>query len=370
MLRSLEQFQALVENSSDVISLVDPDGQILYASPSTAAVLGYQPEELLGRNGLDLIHPLDRDHTVRTLRKALADPKSPNCTQARVRQKDGQWRWVESTASNLLDEPRVGAIVMNYRQIDSRRAEDEEKQRLVEELTRCNAELQAFAHTVAHDLTEPLRSISAFTQILVCKAQLAEADRDIAKFIIEGVRRMSTLLNDLLSSAKIGFSDSLNPVNLELAAAQAMENLKEAVTSSGARITMDVLPTVQGKESDLIRVFQNLLSNAVKYRGESAIEIQVTAERNGADWVIRIHDNGIGIRKEDHYRVFGLFRRLHSEEIPGTGIGLAVCKKIIEGLGGTIWVESEPESGSTFCFTVAAHAAAGQDWPAICMANA
>jgi len=370
MPRSLEQFQALVENSSDVISLVDQEGQILYASASTAAVLGYQPEELLGRNGLDLVHPLDRDHTVRTLQKALAEPKLPNRTQARVRQKDGKWRWVESTASNLLDEPHVGAIVINYRQIDSRRAEEEERQRLVEELTRCNAELEAFAHTVAHDLKEPLHTISAFTQILVKKAQLAEADRDIATFIIEGVRRMSTVLDDLLSSAKISFSDSLHPVNLEFAASQAMENLKEAVTSSGASIKMEPLPTVQGKQSDLVRVFQNLLSNAIKYRSESAVEIQVTAERIGGDWVIRIRDNGIGIRREDHNRVFGLFRRLHSEEIPGTGIGLAVCKKIVEGLGGTIWVESEAGSGSTFCFTVAADVAADRDWPTVCSAKA
>lgn len=370
MPRSLEQFQALVENSSDAISLVDQEGQILYASASTAAVLGYQPEELLGRNGLDLVHPLDRDHTARTLRKALAEPKSPNRTQARVRQKNGQWRWVESTSSNLLDEPHVGAIVINYRQIDSRRGEEEERQRLVEELTRCNAELQAFAHTVAHDLKEPLRTISAFTQVLVRKAQLAEADKDIAKFIVEGVRRMSALLDDLLSSAQIGFSDSLRPVNLEFAVSQAMENLKEAVTSSGARITVESLPTVQGKESDLVRVFQNLLSNAVKYRSGRVVEIQVTAERIGRDWVIRVRDNGIGIRKEDHYRVFGLFRRLHSEEIPGTGIGLAVCKKVVEGLGGTIWVESEPGSGSTFCFTVAADIATDPDWPTVCSAKA
>jgi PAS domain S-box-containing protein len=354
MAESLEWFQALIESSSDAISLVDAEGQVLYASASTAKVLGYQPEELLGRNSLDLLHPQDRDHCVRTLKKVLAEPHWPNRMQARVRQKNGQWRWVESTASNLLDEPHVGAIVINYREIGTRRAEEEERERLVEELTRSNAELHAFAYTVAHDLREPLRTISAFTEILVRRAQLDEAEKETAHFIVDGVRRMSTLLDDLLSSATYRFHDSLRAVELEHAAAQAMQNLREALTSTGASITIEPLPTVQGNESDLVRLFQNLISNAVKYRSDAALEVHISAERFGADWFIKICDNGIGIPKEHHRRVFGLFTRLHTEKIPGTGIGLAVCKKIVEGLGGTIWVESEPGAWSKFCFTIAA----------------
>lgn len=350
----LERFQALIDNSPDAISLVNPEGQVLYASASTAKVLGYQPEELLGLNSLDLLHPQDRDHSVRTLKKVLEEPHRPSRMQARVRLKDGQWRWVESTASNLLDEPHVGAIVINYREIDARRAEEEERRHLVEQLTRSNTELQAFAHTVAHDLREPLRTISAFTQMLVGKAQLEEAEREIAHFIVDGVRRMSTVLDDLLSSATSGLNDSLRPVELEHAVALAMQNLRESLTSSGATITIEPLPTVQGNECDLIRLLQNLIDNAVKYRSAAAVEVHISAERFGPDWVVRIRDNGIGIAKEHHQRIFGLFARLHTREIPGTGIGLAVCKKIVEGRGGTIWVESEPGAGSTFCFTVAA----------------
>ena len=354
MAGTAERFQALVENSPDAISLVDAEGQVLYASASTARVLGYQPEELLGRNGLDLLHPQDRDHSIRTLKIVLAEPQSPTRTQVRVRQKDGKWRWVESTASNLLHEPHVGAIVINYREISARRAEEEERQRRAEELARSNAELQAFAHTVAHDLREPLRTIGAFTQMLVRKAQLDEADREIAQFIVDGVQRMSTLLDDLLSSATYGFNDALHAVVLESAVMQAMQNLREAVTSSGASIAIEPLPTVQGNEGNLVRLFQNLISNAVKYRSAAAIKVRITAERCGPDWVIRIRDNGIGITKEHHRRIFGLFTRLNTGKIPGTGIGLAVCKQIVEGLGGSIWVESEPGAGSTFCFTVAA----------------
>lgn len=349
---SSERFQALIENSADAISLVNPDGRVLYANASTANVLGYRPEELLGQNGLDLLHPQDRDHSVRALKTVLAEPQRPKRTQVRVRRKDGEWRWVESTASNLLDEPHVGAIVVNYREISTRRAEEEARQRLAEELIRANAELVAFAHTVAHDLREPLRTISAFTSILTKKVQLDKDHEKIAGFIQDGVQKMSLLLESLLSSATGRFNDSLGPVKLDHAAAQAIQNLHETLTSSGARITMDRLPTVRGNESNLVRVFQNLISNAVKYRSEEPVEIFIHAERLGPDWVVKVRDNGIGIQKEHQLHVFGLFTRLNPEEIPGTGIGLALCKKVVEQMGGGIWVESQPGAGSTFCFTI------------------
>ena len=354
MVSSLERFQAMIENSSDAISLVDAEGQVLYANGSTANVLGYQPEELLGRNGLELLHPEDREYSVQTLKKLLADPLWPNRMQARVRQKDGQWRWVESTATNLLDEPCVGAIVINFREIGTRRAEEEERQHLAEELARSKAELRAFALTAAHDLREPLRTISALTQVLVRKAQLDEAGKEIADFIVAGVQRMNTLLDCLLSSATRDSDDSLRPVELEHAAAQAIQNLREALTSSGATIMIEALPIVQGKESDLVRLFQNIISNAVKFRSEAPVEVLITAERFGSHWVIRLRDNGVGIPKAHQQLIFGRFTRLHSTEIPGAGLGLAFCKKIVEAAGGTIWVESEPGAGSTFCFTVAA----------------
>jgi light-regulated signal transduction histidine kinase (bacteriophytochrome) len=157
------------------------------------------------------------------------------------------------------------------------------------------------------------------------------------------------------------FHDALGPVDLERAVARAMQNLSAALSSSEATIKLGRLPTVRGKECDLIRVFQNLISNAVKYRTEMAIEVRIDAERLGPDWVIRLHDNGIGIPTEHHRRVFGLFTRLHGEEMPGAGVGLAVCKKIVEGMGGAIWVDSEPGAGSTFCFTVAAESAYAAD---------
>jgi light-regulated signal transduction histidine kinase (bacteriophytochrome) len=221
-----------------------------------------------------------------------------------------------------------------------------------EALVRSNAELQAFAHTVAHDLREPLRTISAFSQILVRRAKLDESDQAIADFIVEGARRMTVLLDHLLASATRDPRELARPVNLEDAAAQAMQNLSEAMEASKATVRVEPLPTVEGNECDLTRLFQNLIANALKYRSEAAVEVRITAERFGSDWTIKVRDNGIGIPKEQHQFIFGIFARLHAEAIPGTGIGLATCKKIVEGLGGAIWVESEPGAGSTFCFTV------------------
>lgn len=349
---SIGCFRALVENSSDAIVLMNAETRITYASPSTSKVLGYQPEELLGRNGLDLVHPQDRDHSGRSLTEVLVEPRSPNRIQARVRQKDGKWVWVESTARNLLDEPTVGAIVVNYREINSHKAAEEERQRYAEELARSNAELQAFAQSVAHDLREPLRTIGVFTEILFQKARLDQDAKEIAQLIVNGVTRMSTLVDGLLTSSKCGGGALLQPVKLEHTVELAIQNLTEALTSSGGTVTVEPLLTVQGNERDLVRLFQNLIGNAVKYRSEAPLVIRITAERSGPGWVVRVHDNGIGIEKKHHQTVFGLFTRLHTQGIPGNGIGLAICKKIVEDMGGKIWVESEPGAGSTFCFTV------------------
>jgi PAS domain S-box-containing protein len=351
MAAMLDSFRALIENSTDAIFLVNAKTEIMYASPSTVKVLGYQPEELLGRNGLELVHPQDREHSSEALKEVIAKPHNPLQMHARVRRKDGEWCWIESTASNLLHEPFVQAIVLNSREISARRAEEEERQRHSEELARSNTELQAFAHNVAHDLREPLRTISAYTQLLIRKAPLDPVNRQFADFIVDGVSRMTTLLEGLLASASYGFKGALERVEMESAARQAMQNLNETLTSSGAIVTIDPLPAVQADESDLMRLFQNLISNAVKYRSAAPVEIRITAERSELDWIIKVHDNGIGIAKKHHRHVFGLFTRLHTHEVPGAGIGLAVCKKIVEERGGTIWVESKPGAGSTFCFS-------------------
>jgi len=352
MASSFQGFKSLIEKGPDAISLIDVDGEILYGSASTTRLFGYQPEELLGRNCLEFIHPEDRRHSIRALQDVLAKPPVPLRWDARVRSKDGTYCWVESTVSNLLFECEVQAIVLHQRDINARRVADAERQRHAEELAQSNARLEEFAYTAAHDLREPLTAISVFTEMLVRQTEMDANTRQTAKFIVDGAARMSALVDDLLSFASTGMQESPRWVDLQQAVAQALQNLALAIEATEAAVTTDRLPIVQSNEIQLVRVFQNLMSNALKYRGENRIKIHVTAEQREPGWVIRVEDNGRGIALQDQAQIFKPFIRLANRDIPGAGLGLAVCQKIVEGLGGTIWVESELGTGSTFCFTI------------------
>jgi PAS domain S-box-containing protein len=353
MAATFQGFRSLIEHSPDAISVIDTRGAILYGSASTTKIFGYQPEDLVGRNYLELVHPEDRDHSRRALKDVLAK-SGPLRWDARILKKDGNYSWVESTVSNLLSEAEVQAIVVHQRNIDARKAAEEERKQHAEELARSNARLEEFAYTAAHDLREPLRAISAYTEILVQETPMDANTRQMAKFIVDGTKRMSTLIDDLLAFARTGMREPPRWVDLQTAVEQARQDLALEIVESGACITVDPLPLVRGNEIQLVRLFQNLIGNAVKYRRAEQPEIHVGAELRGPDWVIRIEDNGIGIAQENQSRVFMPFVRLANRDIPGTGLGLAVCKNIVEGLGGTICVESEPGVGSTFSFTIAA----------------
>ena len=236
----------------------------------------------------------------------------------------------------------------------------EQEQRQARELVRSNARLDDCVYAVAHDFREPLRTISMFTSLLTKKTEMDPGGKLLAQFIVDGVARMAALLEGLHDFALRGFEP---PRSLELqhVVAEALQNLGHAIATSQAIVTVDPLPFVQGSQIQLLRVFQNLILNAIKYRSELPVEIKVTAEPIGQDWIVKVSDNGIGIAPEFHERVFGLLERLHGPEIPGAGIGLAICRKIIEAMGGSIWVESEPGSGSIFCFTIAAAKEAGKN---------
>jgi PAS domain S-box-containing protein len=348
---SEKRFQALIENCADAIWLVSAQGDVQYASASTRRVLGYEPHEVVERDTLDLIHPEDADHARRTLKELLDKPHCPIQIEARMLHKEGSWRWVECSCSNLLAQPEIRAIVWNYRDISERKSAEEHRLRDAEDLVRANTELQAFAYAAAHDLKEPLRTICAFTELLVHEAQLDKNGQELAGFIVGGVKRMSVLLDDLLSFGSLTFHGACR-MELRRAAEQAVQNLELAVSETGAKITIDSLPAVNANESHMVQLFQNLIANAIKYRSKAPIKVHVSAERLGSKWVIKVKDNGIGVASKYRDYVFGIFKRLHPREVPGTGIGLAICKKIVERMGGRIWVESEPANGSTFCFTI------------------
>ncbi len=237
-----------------------------------------------------------------------------------------------------------------------KRAEDELKKR-TEELARSNAELEQFVYIASHYLQEPLRTVSNFSQLLAkrYKGELdVKADQFIG-FIVDGATRMQEMIDDLLAYSRVSTrTKPFEPTNCETVFDQALANLKEAIEESDALVTHDPLPTVLADASQMVQLFQNLLSNAIKFRKEKP-RITVSAVQRGNEWLFLVQDNGIGIAPEFMEHIFKMFEREHaSAEYPGTGIGLAICKKIVERHGGRIWVESEQGKGSTFYFTIPA----------------
>jgi len=257
--------------------------------------------------------------------------------------------------------------VLMKRDIAERRREEERIRHLnadlerrveqrTEALRRSNEDLQQFAYIASHDLQEPLRMVASYTELLKRRYH-GKLDDDANQFIdyaVDGVKRMTSLIRDLLAYARAGETplERLKPLQPEETLKTVLQNLKVTIADVGAVITHDPLPSVEFDGMRLSQLFQNLLVNAIKYRGERAPKIHISARTTGEEIVFSITDNGIGIDPQYADQIFGIFKRLHGREYDGTGIGLAMCKKIVERHGGRIWVESKLGEGSTFLFSI------------------
>jgi signal transduction histidine kinase len=243
------------------------------------------------------------------------------------------------------------------------KARREEVLRSVEDLTRSNQELEQFAYVASHDLQEPLRVITGYVQLIErrYKGRLDPGADKFISFITTAVARLQQLINDLLAFSRIGTRGKpMGQVDMNAVVADAMRNLQQAIVESGATIRVQPLPLVAGDGSQLVQLLQNLLSNAIKFRSGAPPLVEIAAERQGPMWVFAVRDNGIGIEPQYQQQIFVIFQRLHGrDEYPGTGIGLAICRKIVEGHGGQIWVQSAPGAGATFHFTLPGIAEAG-----------
>ncbi len=247
-------------------------------------------------------------------------------------------------------------ILLAIEDITERRQREEELKKLSEELARSNTDLRDFAYVASHDLKKPLQSIEGFAKLLArrYKGKLDAKADEFIEYIGSGVKRMQMFIKDLLEYSQVGAKEKkFKPTDCSGVVQKAVGNLQAAIEESNAVVTYDELPTVMVDTPQMISLLQNLIDNAIKFRGEEAPRIHISAERKGDEWVFSIRDNGIGIDPKDSERIFGMFQRLHgSTDYPGTGIGLAICKKIIERHGGRVWLESEAGKGSTFYFTM------------------
>jgi signal transduction histidine kinase len=260
----------------------------------------------------------------------------------------------ESVATSLASQAAIA--IDNARLFTMAEQERRRLEAARQVLQRSNEELRQFAYIASHDLQEPLRTVASFTQLLVSRYgdQRDPEAAEFVAFIVDGVERMSSLIHDLLQYSSTGASKTLPtaPTSTEGALAEVLFALSASIQASAAVITYDRLPSVWVENRSLITLLQNLIGNAIKYRGQNAPRIHISAEPAGANWRFRVRDNGIGIAPEYHDRIFGIFKRLHGKEIPGTGIGLAICQRIVQWHGGEIGVESEPGAGATFFFTL------------------
>ncbi len=252
------------------------------------------------------------------------------------------------------------ALDRSYREMEQRVADrTAELKKTMDELARSNKDLEQFAYAVSHDLQEPLRTVGSYVDLLAekYKGKLDEKADKYISYTIDGANRMSTLINDLLAYSRVGTrGKQFAPVEMSSVFKKAAGNLNKAIDEGHAVVTSDQLPQVFGDESQLVQLLQNLIGNAIKFRKKDVqSRIHISAERKGDQWVFGVHDNGIGIEPGFQERIFTVFQRLHTrEEYPGTGIGLAICRRIVERHEGRIWVESKPGEGSTFYFTLPA----------------
>jgi signal transduction histidine kinase len=246
------------------------------------------------------------------------------------------------------------------REIRDRRRTEAELEHKATELAQSNEHLEQFAYASAHDLQEPLRNVSLASQMLSRKVsgRLDQDAENYVGFIVTGVERMQAMIGDLLAYSRAsegGPAPTTAQTDANAVLRNVIENMRSTLAASGAVVTCGPLPQVAIDETHLMQVFQNLISNAVKYRSDSPPEVRVSASRNGAGWAFAVVDNGVGIDPKYHDRIFGVFKRLHGREVPGTGMGLAICRRILARYGGRIWVESELGRGATFRFTLPAN---------------
>jgi len=370
------RYRRLFETAQDGILILDAEtGQVVDANPFMKELLGYSQEEFLGRK-LWEIGPFKGEDASKSAFAELQVNDRLHYEGLPLEAKDGRrvevefisnaylvdaTRFIQCNIRDITERVRVNQALETANkemafQIEEKGKRADELVMINAELARSNAELEQFAYVATHDLQEPLRAVASCVQLLQKRyeGQLDERAEEFITHAVDGTKRMQTLINDLLAYSRISTDAQVfATTNCEMVLQEALANLVVAIAESGAVVTQDALPMVSGDATQLTQLFQNLVGNALKFRGERPPQIHVTAVRKNGDWQFSVADNGIGMESQYFERVFLVFQRLHTrKEYQGTGIGLAICKKVVERHGGTIWAESELGQGATFCFTI------------------
>lgn len=354
-LKTLRLTQFSVDHAAVGILWITPDGIILFANDAAAGILGYHRPELIGVFAGTLFRRRGEDLWWEHWRALQA--QSHMAFESRLLRRDGTTVPVDVAANYLLFEGQEYDLAF-ITDIHERKQVEQRLQQSVEELTRLNIELERFTFIASHDLQEPVRTVVSFAQLL--ERRLAERldthDRENLEFLVEGAKRMQALVKGLLEYSVVTHSgEALAPVDCRQAVTAALIHLQGEVDRTAARIEVGPLPTVWGDAVQMQELFKQLLSNALKFsRSGSAPDIHVSAERQDGQWMVSIADNGVGIAPEYRPQLFIVFRRLHGMAYPGIGVGLAVCRRIVERHGGRIWVDSAEGGGSIFRFTLPA----------------
>ena len=343
------RFHFMAESMPQKIFTAAPGGALTYLNRQWIEFAGLSIDQLEEWGWNQIVHPDDREESIQSWRTCLASGEPLQLTN-RLRRADGTYRWHLHRATAMRGpEGEITLWVGSSTDIH----EQKEKE---EELRRANEDLQQFAYSASHDLQEPIRNVAVYSELVARRYNklLDTEGRLYLGFLQEGGRRLATLVNDLLAYTKASRAElSETAVDSSVALNNALADLSETIRETGASLTFDPLPEVNMGEAHLQLVFQNLISNSLKYRNEAVPRVHVSAVDRGTFWCFSVQDNGIGIDPQYKEKIFGVFKRLHHDKkYSGTGIGLAICQRVVELYGGRIWVESEPGKGATFFFTV------------------
>jgi len=357
--QSEESNRLIVSNTKDyAIMMLDLGGNVVNWNEGAERIKGYRAEEIIGQHFSCFFPAEDISNGKPALQlEEAARVGRFEDEDWRIR-KDGSRFFASVVITALREETGLlrgfGKIT---RDITERKKFEEHLVKTAEELRRSNDQLQQFGYVASHDLQEPLRMVASYTQLLATryKGRLDSDADDFIDYAVDGCNRMQGLIQDLLAYSRSGTNEkALREISGENALKEALANLRATIGESGAIVTHDSLPSITTDEVQLVQVFQNLVGNAIKYCSAAVPLVHVSATKNGGnEWIFSVRDNGLGIEPQYFERIFIIFQRLHGrQEFNGTGIGLAICKKIVERLGGRIWVESQLAKGSTFYFAL------------------